>query len=147
MSLRTVLSPNRSGVYRSPALCRVVGISYRQLDYWARTGLLLPSVSPAIGSGSQRLYSQTDVVLSLAIRKLLYLGVSLQRVRGLMEPGEPGDPLGLREAVRLRRKRWSATVSIGDRREAGTWLELAPLWKKVEEAEGSDDIRLPSPAA
>jgi DNA-binding transcriptional MerR regulator len=67
--------------YRVPDVCRIVGISYRQLDYWARTGLVTPSVRDAHGSGSQRLYSFQDLVSLRVIKKLLDTGVSLQRVR------------------------------------------------------------------
>jgi DNA-binding transcriptional MerR regulator len=67
--------------YRGPNVCKIVGISYRQLDYWARTGLATPSVQPAMGSGSQRLYSFEDLVELKLIKKLLDAGVSLQRVR------------------------------------------------------------------
>ena len=42
--------------YRGPTACAAAGITYRQLDYWARTGLVEPSVRAAHGSGSQRLY-------------------------------------------------------------------------------------------
>jgi DNA-binding transcriptional MerR regulator len=67
--------------YRGPNVCKIVGISYRQLDYWARTGLATPSVQPAMGSGSQRLYSFEDLIELKLIKKLLDAGVSLQRVR------------------------------------------------------------------
>ena len=67
--------------YRVPDVCRIVGISYRQLDYWARTGLVTPSVRDAHGSGSQRLYAFQDLVSLRVIKKLLDTGVSLQRVR------------------------------------------------------------------
>ena len=43
--------------YRGPTACNAAGITYRQLDYWARTGLIEPTVRGASGSGSQRLYS------------------------------------------------------------------------------------------
>ena len=49
--------------YRGPVACAAVGITYRQLDYWARTGLLQPSVRAARGSGSQRLYSFQDILV------------------------------------------------------------------------------------
>ena len=49
--------------YRGPNVCKIVGITYRQLDYWATTGLVKPSVRDADGSGSQRLYSFEDIVL------------------------------------------------------------------------------------
>jgi DNA-binding transcriptional MerR regulator len=67
--------------YRVPEVCRIVGISYRQLDYWARTGLVRPSVQDAKGSGTQRLYSFQDLVALKVIKSLLDTGVSLQRVR------------------------------------------------------------------
>ncbi len=70
--------------YRVPEVCRIVGISYRQLDYWARTGLVKPSVKDAQGSGSQRLYSFRDLALLRIIKKLLDTGVSLQQVRKAM---------------------------------------------------------------
>jgi DNA-binding transcriptional MerR regulator len=67
--------------YRVPDVCRIVGISYRQLDYWTRTGLVRPSVRDARGSGTQRLYSFRDLALLRIINKLLDTGVSLQQVR------------------------------------------------------------------
>ncbi len=74
----------RSG-YRGPTVCKIVGITYRQLDYWARTGLVTPSVRQAQGSGSQRLYSFDDVVQLRVVKRLLDTGVSLQRVRMAIE--------------------------------------------------------------
>ncbi len=67
--------------FRGPIVCKQVGITYRQLDYWARTGLVTPSVKDASGSGSQRLYSFTDVVHLKIIKRLLDAGVSLQQTR------------------------------------------------------------------
>ena len=67
--------------YRVPDVCRLVGISYRQLDYWARTGLVSPSVRVAGGSGTQRLYSFRDLVLLRTIKSLLDTGLSLQQIR------------------------------------------------------------------
>jgi DNA-binding transcriptional MerR regulator len=146
MAFRTLAPPNRSGAYRGPALCRIAGISYRQLDYWARTGLLQPSISAAAGSGSQRLYSRADLLFALAIRRLLVLGVSLQSIRELAEPNLSGDPVGLREAIRRRRKRWSAAVMIGDVGGAGIWLDLAGLRSWLDDAE-SASMRDEPPAA
>lgn len=65
--------------YRGPQVCKYVGITYRQLDYWARTGLLTPSIQGASGSGSQRLYSFQDLVLLRTIKSLIEAGMSLQR--------------------------------------------------------------------
>src|SRR3954466_6148507 len=76
--------PDTEG-YRVPEVCRVVGISYRQLDYWARTGLVTPSVREAGGSGTQRLYSFRDLVLLKVIKRLLAAGVSLHRIREAIE--------------------------------------------------------------
>jgi len=78
------LDEGRRG-YRGPAVCRVVGITYRQLDYWATTGLVEPSVRDAVGSGSQRLYSFEDIVTLKVIKRLLDAGVSLQRIRKAIE--------------------------------------------------------------
>ena len=49
--------------YRGPTACAAAGITYRQLDYWARTGLVEPGIRPAAGSGTQRLYSFRDVLV------------------------------------------------------------------------------------
>ena len=57
--------------YRVPEVCRIIGISYRQLDYWARTELVRPSIQDAQGSGTQRLYSFQDLVELRVIKKLL----------------------------------------------------------------------------
>jgi DNA-binding transcriptional MerR regulator len=71
--------------YRVPEVQRIVGISYRQLDYWARTGLVRPSIRDAQGSGTQRLYSFQDLLVLKVIRRLLDIGVSLQKVRRAVE--------------------------------------------------------------
>ena len=71
--------------YRAPQVCNLVGITYRQLDYWARTGLLRPSIQSAQGSGSQRRYSFTDVVQLKVIKRLLDAGMSLKKIRQAME--------------------------------------------------------------
>ena len=71
--------------YRGPTACKIVGISYRQLDYWARTGLVEPSMRKAGGSGTQRLYSFDDVVRLRVVKRLLDTGVSLQKVRLAVE--------------------------------------------------------------
>lgn len=71
--------------YRGPTVCKIVGISYRQLDYWARTELVTPSVRGAEGSGTQRLYSFDDIVALRVVKRLLDTGVSLQKVRAAID--------------------------------------------------------------
>ena len=68
--------------YRGPTACAAAGITYRQLDYWARTGLVEPSVRPAGGSGTQRLYGFRDILVLKVVKRLLDAGVSLQQIRG-----------------------------------------------------------------
>jgi DNA-binding transcriptional MerR regulator len=63
----------------------IVGITYRQLDHWARTDLLRPSLCDAKGSGSRRRYSYDDVVQLKVIKKLLDGGQSLQAVRKVID--------------------------------------------------------------
>jgi DNA-binding transcriptional MerR regulator len=67
--------------YRGPMACRAAGITYRQLDYWARTELVEPSVRTAHGSGSQRLYSFRDILVLKVVKRLLDAGISLQQIR------------------------------------------------------------------
>jgi DNA-binding transcriptional MerR regulator len=67
--------------YRGPQVCSIVGITYRQLDYWARTNLLKPSIADARGSGTQRRYSYRDLVELKVIKRLLDGGISLQSAR------------------------------------------------------------------
>ena len=72
--------PSDTG-YRGPTACNAAGITYRQLDYWARTGLVEPTVRGATGSGTQRLYSFRDILLLKVIKRLLDAGISLQQIR------------------------------------------------------------------
>jgi DNA-binding transcriptional MerR regulator len=71
--------------YRGPTACSAAGITYRQLDYWARTGLVEPTVRTAGGSGTQRLYSFRDIVVLKVVKRLLNAGVSLQNIRKAIE--------------------------------------------------------------
>jgi DNA-binding transcriptional MerR regulator len=79
--------------FRGPQVCKVVGISYRQLDYWARTDLVRPSLADARGSGTQRRYSYRDLVRLKVIKNLLDSGVKLQAARKAIEyvRGDLGD--------------------------------------------------------
>ena len=74
-----------AGGYRGPVACTAAGITYRQLDYWARTGLVEPTVRPATGSGSQRLYGFRDILVLKVVKRLLDTGISLQQIRAAVE--------------------------------------------------------------
>ncbi len=77
-----MVGPIRDDVgYRGPTACAAAGITYRQLDYWARTGLVEATVRPASGSGTQRLYSFRDILVLKIVKRLLDTGVSLQQIR------------------------------------------------------------------
>ena len=67
--------------YRGPTACAAAGITYRQLDYWARTSLVVPSIRSAAGSGSQRLYSFKDILVLKIVKRLLDTGISLHNIR------------------------------------------------------------------
>jgi DNA-binding transcriptional MerR regulator len=71
--------------YRGPTACAAAGITYRQLDYWARTGLVEPSVQAAHGSGSQRLYGFRDILVLKVVKRLLDTGISLQQIRAAVQ--------------------------------------------------------------
>ncbi len=71
--------------FRGKQACSIVGITYRQLDYWARTDLIRPSIADASGSGSQRLYSYLDLISLKIIKSLLDAGISLQLARRAVE--------------------------------------------------------------
>jgi DNA-binding transcriptional MerR regulator len=75
---------NESG-YSGTQAAKVVGITYRQLDYWARTDLIRPSVTDASGSGSRRLYSYNDLLELRVIKTLLDAGIKLESVRDVFE--------------------------------------------------------------
>ncbi len=79
------VGPDEEVGYRVPIACQVAGISYRQLDYWARTNLVKPSIRNAHGSGSQRLYSFRDVLVLKIVKRLLDTGISLQNIRQAVE--------------------------------------------------------------
>lgn len=81
--------------YRGPIACSAAGITYRQLDYWARTGLVEPSIRPAAGSGTARLYSFRDILILRIVKRLIDTGVSLPNIRAAVEHLEKrgGDDL------------------------------------------------------
>ena len=71
--------------YRGPVACAAAGITYRQLDYWARTELVQPSVRGASGSGTQRLYSFRDILVLRIVKRLIDTGVSLPNIRAAVD--------------------------------------------------------------
>ena len=75
------MSDHKNIGYRGATACTAAGISYRQLDYWARTGLVEPTVRSAAGSGTQRLYGFQDILVLKIVKRLLDTGVSLQNIR------------------------------------------------------------------
>ena len=81
---RTTSTETEQG-YRGPQVCKIVGITYRQLDYWARTDLVRPSVMDAAGSGTQRLYSFRDLLELKVIKQMLDAGIALQSARKAVE--------------------------------------------------------------
>ena len=87
--------------YRGTSAATACGITYRQLDYWDRTGLVQPSVRGAHGSGSQRLYAFRDILVLKLVKRLLDTGVSLQQIRiavdQLRAAGGGGEPCVDRE--------------------------------------------------
>jgi DNA-binding transcriptional MerR regulator len=87
--------------FRGSQVCGLVGITYRQLDYWARTGLLRPSIADATGSGSQRRYSYGDVLELKVIKRLLDAGLKLRQARQAVEclRGDLGEGLASAQLV------------------------------------------------
>ncbi len=87
--------------FRGSQVCSLVGITYRQLDYWARTGLLRPSIADAAGSGSQRRYSYGDVLELKVIKRLLDAGLKLRQARQAVEclRGDLGEDLASAQLV------------------------------------------------
>jgi len=127
--------------YRGPQVCSIVGITYRQLDYWARTDLLHPSISEAHGSGSQRRYSYSDLVQLKVIKRLLDSGVSLQAARRAIEClRSSGDDLASANLVIDDRRSVLARSGeeIIDLLKGGqTVLNIVPLGGVVSELEAA----------
>jgi DNA-binding transcriptional MerR regulator len=149
-STRDAAPPAELG-YGGPQVCAIVGISYRQLDYWARTGLVRPSVADAHGSGSQRRYSYRDLVRLQVIKSLLDAGVKLQTARRAIE------------YLRADTESWESASLVLDgtdsvlardgnhlvdlvRRGQGV-LNIVPLGPVVEELDARIHELTPAPAA
>ncbi|WP_399094831.1 MerR family transcriptional regulator [Streptomyces sp. BBFR2] len=127
--------------YRGPTACAAAGITYRQLDYWARTGLVEPSVRPAYGSGTQRLYSFRDVVVLKIVKRLLDTGVSLQNIRTAVQHLRSRQPADL---TRMTLMSDGATVyectspdQVVDLLQGGQGvfgIAIGVVWRDVESA-------------
>ena len=96
LELKDNRDPHQIG-YRGATACAAAGITYRQLDYWARTGLVEPSIRTAHGSGTARLYGFRDILVLKIVKRLLDAGVSLQNIRTAV------DHLRRRGVVELER--------------------------------------------
>ncbi len=71
--------------YSSKQTAEIVGVTYRQLDYWTRTGLIQPAIAQAVGSGSRRRYDYRNLLELKAIKNLLDAGIRLELVREVFE--------------------------------------------------------------
>jgi len=128
--------------FRGPQVCALVGITYRQLDYWARTGLLRPSIADARGSGTQRRYAYTDVVELKVIKQLLDAGISLQRARRAVEclRGGLGGDLASTNLVLVGTGSVLARSDgeVVDLLKGGQGvLNIVPLWGVLEELDAA----------
>jgi len=72
--------------YDSKMASRIVGVSLRQIQYWDERGFVRPSVKPAQGRGTKRLYSFHDLVCLKVVKDLAYHGISLQKIRRCLQP-------------------------------------------------------------
>src|SRR5476649_2409089 len=128
--------------YRGPLVCKIVGITYRQLDYWARTDLVRPSVMDANGSGTQRLYSYRDLVELKVIKQMLDAGISLQSARKAVESlrGFHEDLASVRivlqgpNVVLAQSDEQVMDLLRGGQGVLSMVLELQPLQKTITEA-------------
>jgi DNA-binding transcriptional MerR regulator len=138
----------RANSFSSPEAQRIARITYRQLDYWIRTGLVRPSIG-AKGSGTRRAFSYRDLVAVRAIAALKAAGVSLQAIRSvqrkLVEFEGSDDALRTgRLVIEQDRPRPEVAVAIGESevlrllREPGqsamrTIFEMAPVYQAVDD--------------
>lgn len=137
--------------YRGPQVCKIVGITYRQLDYWARTGLVRPTLKEATGSGSQRLYSFRDLVHLKVIKGLLDAGVNLPQIRKAVHhlAEDLNAPLEQVTLLSDGRTIYAATSEkdIVDLLNRGQGVFGIALGKVYEDIEGSLRELLPTPEA
>ena len=142
--------PSEEG-YRGPQVCKIVGITYRQLDYWARTDLLRPSITEARGSGTQRRYSYRDLLELKVIKRLLDGGVSLKSARRAIDClRESGEDLATANLVLSDTQSvlaFSDEAIIDLVRGGQGVLNVVPLAAVVEEVEAGIHELQPAAAA
>jgi DNA-binding transcriptional MerR regulator len=136
--------------YGGPQVCKIVGISYRQLDYWARTDLLRPSLVDAAGSGTQRRYSYRDLVALKVIKSLLDSGLSLQTARKAIEYLRDHMGEDLASASLVLDGTRSVLVRTGEDivdvvRQGQGVLNIVPLAGLVEQLDASIHELAPAP--
>jgi DNA-binding transcriptional MerR regulator len=138
--------------FRGPQVCAIVGITYRQLDYWARTDLLRPSIADAKGSGTQRLYSYRDVLELKVIKKLLDAGISLQSARRALQCLRDNLGADVASANLVMAGSTSVLAKTGqevvDLLQGGQGvLNVVPLAGVVEELDAAIHSLAPAPAS
>jgi DNA-binding transcriptional MerR regulator len=136
--------------YRGPTACTAAGITYRQLDYWARTGLVEPSVRPASGSGSQRLYGFRDILVLKVVKRLLDTGISLQQIRAAVEHLRERGSANLAEVTLMSDGvsvyEFTSADDVVDLLQGGQGVFAIALGRVWQEVEG-DLARLPGERA
>ena len=142
--------------YRGPAACTAAGITYRQLDYWARTGLVEPSVRT--GAENAPLYSLPDILMLKVAKRLLDTGISLQQIRTAVDHLR-GRPAGELARITLMSDGVSVyectspeeVVDLMQRGQGMFGLALANVARELEEAlgvvpaEARSDLPTPDP--
>jgi DNA-binding transcriptional MerR regulator len=125
--------------YRGPTACKAAGITYRQLDYWARTGLVTPSLRS--GGNRPRLYAFRDILLLKVVRRLLESGVSLQQVRGATSHLRERDVAYLAEITVMSDGEnvyeCTSAEEVVDLVQAGVGIfgiAIGRVWREVEES-------------
>lgn len=139
--------------YRGPQVCRIVGVTYRQLDYWIRTDLIRPSVAVAHGSGTQRRFSFADLLELAIVKALLDAGVELARTRRVIDEARRHDDLN-GVYLLLLDHRIDVYTSVRELVNAlvratgvGVVLPVAGLVKQLNEAIAAEQVRVAARAA
>ncbi|MEZ5169678.1 MAG: MerR family transcriptional regulator [Acidimicrobiia bacterium] len=138
--------------FGGPKVCDIVGISYRQLDYWARTDLIRPSIADAAGSGTQRRYSYRDLVELKVVKSLLDAGVSLQSARKAVAYFREHVERDLATASLVIDGKNSVVTRSGDDlldlvRQGQGVLNIVPIGSMVDELDAQIVELVPGPSA